>query len=601
MEAYENRTFSLIDIFRITYKSAPIALILYVVVNAVQASMSLFLINATAFVLNTALELNNNFHSMLLPILLLVAVLILIELIASLMQLLGLKLRIKVNYHMSEIILRRKSLLRYEYIEDEKLLNMVSRVSDNASDFTIKGLNNIMFFVGLFIRGMGISIILLKNAWWSIFLIFGFTVPLCLLAYYSGKDNFNAFQNVSYKQRIYKYLDDVLKGREFIGERYLFGYEKELGNRWKSEYSASTELLINTEKKWFIKMKATGVIVMSAAMVIVIGLLPAVKNQTMSSGIFIALVNAIIELMNLTTWDLANAVDSLTEIREFMKKDMTNFWGLEVVKRTKNYVRIEKPIELQTIEFKDVSFSYPNSEKKVLDHLSFKIDKGNTCAFVGENGSGKSTIVKLLLGLYQNYLGSIYINGIELHKFYPEDLSKIISVVFQDFARYSITFKENIEIGSTEGKLDIQTINNILQKVGLLELVSSLKQGCDTSLGKIKKDGRDLSGGEWQRLALARSIASNAPCCILDEPTAALDPIGEIQMYEQFGNIMRDRTSIFITHRLGSVKLVDVIFVLKNGTITESGTHEQLILEKGIYYEMYESQKGWYCNQKQMV
>lgn len=596
MDIFKNRSFTLMDIFRITFMSSPVALIFYIIMNTLQASMSLFLISATAFVLNTALELNSSIQNMLLPISLLVAVLIMVEVIDSLTQLFGLKLKIQVNYHMSEMILRRKSMLCYEYIENEALLNTVARVSDNSTNFVIKGLDNITFFVGLFIRGLGISVILLNNAWWSIFLIVGFTIPLCLLANHSGKDNFTAFQNVSRKQRIYKYLGDVLTNREFTGERYLFGYEREISSRWDSEYKATTNLLFNTEKKWFIKMKTTGVVVMGAAMVIIIGLLPAVKNHTMSAGVFIALMNAIIELMNLTTWNLASAVDSITEIKAFMQKDMTIFWGLETIKGVNECIRIKSSFRLQMIEFQDVSFNYPNSDKRVLEHVSFKINRGDTCAFVGENGSGKSTIVKLLLGLYKNYTGVISINNIELQKYHPDDLPKIISVVFQDFAKYSLTIKENINIGRTHKEFDAYSINDILQRVGLSELVSNLKYGYDTPLGKLRKKGVDLSGGEWQRLAIARSIASDAPCCILDEPTAALDPIGEVQMFEQFGKIMEGKTSILITHRLGSVKLVDTIYVLKNGTIIESGMHEQLILKKGIYYEMYESQKEWYCN-----
>ena len=178
---------------------------------------------------------------------------------------------------------------------------------------------------------------------------------------------------------------------------------------------------------------------------------------------------------------------------------------------------------------------------------------------------------------------------------YPAGTIKaLFSVVYQDYAKYYISMKENIVLGDVSGKDLTERVSSIARFAGLDKVITELKNGIDTPLGKIKENGQDISGGQWQRIAIARSLISRSTIKILDEPTAALDPISESRLYAEFEKLMRDKTTIFISHRLGSTKLADEILVIDGGQITERGTHEKLISEKGQYAEMFEAQRSWY-------
>lgn len=217
-------------------------------------------------------------------------------------------------------------------------------------------------------------------------------------------------------------------------------------------------------------------------------------------------------------------------------------------------------------------------------------------AFVGVNAAGKTTITKLLTGLYDNYEGEILINGISLREFSQARLKGLFSVVYQDYSKYYISLYENILLGNVlmTNEESKNQVDRIAASVGLDEVVEALPQGYDTNLGKVRENGTDLSGGEWQRIAIARALFSPAPIRILDEPTAALDPVAESGIYEMFGKISTGITTIFITHRLGAARLADQIIVMDNGQVVESGDHDFLIAKGGMYSKMFESQRSWY-------
>jgi len=251
--------------------------------------------------------------------------------------------------------------------------------------------------------------------------------------------------------------------------------------------------------------------------------------------------------------------------------------------------------EIEEIEFKNVSFKYPGTNENVLNNLSFHVKKGESIAFVGENGAGKTTIVKLLTGLYQHFDGEILWNGKTIHNQENFPYEKIFSVVSQNFVKYPLTIKENIVIGNLDKKADTLAVQAALRAVGLEDRIHKMEAKTDTVLGKLFEGGVDLSGGEWQRLTIGRMIFADKAVQILDEPTAAMDPIAEAEIYNQFRELMKkDKITIMISHRLGSVKNASKIFVLKKGHIIEQGNHEELMAKDGYYAEMYQSQSGWY-------
>lgn len=276
--------------------------------------------------------------------------------------------------------------------------------------------------------------------------------------------------------------------------------------------------------------------------------------------------------------------------REFFK-EYQEFYLIESIQDVQT--TLEMPNEIHMIEFRDVSFTYPGSNKKVLDSISFRMERGKSYALVGRNGAGKSTIVKLLLRLYDDYTGDILINGINICEISKQSYLEKFSVVFQDFSRFPISFKENVVL--TEDNVDSKRWKSVVKQLDLEMISSKLQAGFDTELGKIYSD-EDLSGGEWQRLAIARALYKNADIQILDEPTAALDPVNESLLYKMFQHIIKkdNKLSLVITHRLGSSKESDNILVVNQGRISESGSFHELMQRRGEYYDMYEMQKSWY-------
>lgn len=241
--------------------------------------------------------------------------------------------------------------------------------------------------------------------------------------------------------------------------------------------------------------------------------------------------------------------------------------------------------------FHDVSFSYPGTNIPVLEHVTLSFAVGEKTALVGRNGAGKTTLIKLLCRLYEPTSGYITLNGIDIRKYSYKEYTQAFSVVFQDFHLFSLPLDENIAAGT---EIDEAALQSSLAKVGLTECVQRLPQGTHTRLYNNNGAGVDLSGGEAQRTAIARALYKDAPFVILDEPTAALDPIAEAEIYEQFSQMTADKTAVYISHRMSSCKFCDRIIVLDHGRIAEDGTHDTLLANHGIYANLYETQAQYY-------
>lgn len=241
--------------------------------------------------------------------------------------------------------------------------------------------------------------------------------------------------------------------------------------------------------------------------------------------------------------------------------------------------------------FHDVSFSYPGTNIPVLEHVTLSFAVGEKTALVGRNGAGKTTLIKLLCRLYEPTSGYITLNGIDIRKYSYKEYTQAFSVVFQDFHLFSLPLDENIAAGT---EIDEAALQSSLAKVGLTDRVQQLPQGVRTCLYNNNGSGVDLSGGEAQRTAIARALYKDAPFVILDEPTAALDPIAEAEIYKQFSQMTAGKTAVYISHRMSSCKFCDRIIVLDHGRIAEDGTHGTLLANHGIYANLYETQAQYY-------
>lgn len=258
---------------------------------------------------------------------------------------------------------------------------------------------------------------------------------------------------------------------------------------------------------------------------------------------------------------------------------------------------ISAPTENIEIEFRNVSFRYPNAENDTIKNISFKIKAGEKLALVGVNGAGKTTIVKLLCGLYLPTEGEILLNSHPINDYNIYEYYSLFSAVFQDISLMPYSIAENIAATTEKDEIDFEKVKNSIEIAGLKERVDALPLGVDTPFNKnINEDAVDFSGGEKQKLALARAIYLDRPMLILDEPTAALDPIAENEMYMKFNEISRGQTAMFISHRLASTRFCDRIIHLENGEIIENGTHDELIAANGKYAMMYGLQSKYYSD-----
>ena len=248
--------------------------------------------------------------------------------------------------------------------------------------------------------------------------------------------------------------------------------------------------------------------------------------------------------------------------------------------------------EVRSIEFSNVFFTYPASDTETIRNMSFKVTKGENIAIVGENGAGKTTVIKLLCGLYYPSKGDILINGRSSREFSSDSYFDLFSAVFQDYCFMPMTIAENI---TAEQAYDKERLFAAFDKAGITDKINSLSEKENTLMVKdVYKNAADFSGGEKQKLLLAKAVYKNAPVLILDEPTAALDPISENELYLKYNELTEDKISFFISHRLSSTRFCDRILFIKDGAVAESGTHEELMAKKGAYYRMYQTQSMYY-------
>jgi ATP-binding cassette subfamily B protein len=314
--------------------------------------------------------------------------------------------------------------------------------------------------------------------------------------------------------------------------------------------------------------------------------------QTIDIGTFYFLVSAIQQASS-NIQQVFSTLSSIADQALFLT-DLLAFFQMEPTIRSKpNALPAPRPI-MRGFEFCNVSFRYPGASRLVLDGLNFHLHPGERIALVGQNGEGKTTIVKLLTRLYDPTEGQILLDGVDLREYNLEDLHREIGVIFQDFMRYEMTAGENIAVGQIEQIDNLPRLQDAADKSMADQVVAKLPAKYEQMLGRRFDGGVDLSGGEWQKIALARAYLRDAQVLILDEPTAALDARSEFEVFHRFSELTAGKTALFISHRFSTVRMADRIVVLENGKISEDGTHETLASLGGRYAEMFEMQAASY-------
>lgn len=495
-------------------------------------------------------------------------------------------LRTKYKAHM----LQKIKTMKYEHLENESSLEIIDKAYNRAE-------NSVMHLWPMYISKTLQSIIasigtiyyLFSIKWWLPLTVL---IPFILETYFDTKSNYNIYEELeSYwnRERQYDILGGYLMAREYNKELKFFGNADYLIDTYKNRLNGRNKEYENYFFKHLRVRLIGGNITKIATLANIFILFILFINNQMTVGLFIAIsamiYGSIYNILNGSThlfrasgyhilfFDYYDKFFNLSDEEEGKSEGMPNSFD---------------------IEFKNVWFKYPGSEKDILRGLTMKIKNGEKASIVGENGEGKSTIVKLILGLFLPDKGEILIGGKKLNEYPLHIRAKIFGPVFQDFQKYSMTVKENIGIGNVEEMNNEEKIKAAAEKGKADKFTDRMSKGYDTLLGRDFEGGVDISGGQWQRIAISRAFMGNKQILLLDEPTSQLDPMAEADLYRDFADLVDDKTALFITHRLGATMITDTIFVINEGKVAEAGTHDELMHINGIYSKMFSTQKQWY-------
>jgi ATP-binding cassette subfamily B protein len=395
------------------------------------------------------------------------------------------------------------------------------------------------------------------------------------------------------RKRIMDYLRQVGGSKEAAKELKLFNLSEYLTNRFRAlsqEIYEENVQLANKKMLWGGLLSLISTIGYYSAYIFAI--YEAVAGKYPTIGVF-ALITAAIQQAQSNFQQAFSTASGIADQALFLT-DLIAFFEIKpTVQNKPNALPAPRPMR-RGFEFRNVSFAYPGTERMVLKNFNFTIEPGERIALIGENGQGKTTVVKLITRLYDPTEGEILLDGIDLREYSIEDLHREMGVIFQDFMRYEMTVRENISIGHVEAPHSEAEIETAAQKSLAAEVVKKLAGGYDQMLGRRFVSGVDLSGGEWQRIALARAYLRDAQLLILDEPTAALDAKSELEVFERFAELTTGKMALLISHRFSTVRMADRIVVLAGGRLVEAGTHQQLMALGGSYAEMFEMQAASY-------
>lgn len=481
----------------------------------------------------------------------------------------------------------------FKNTEDPEVLNKIKSVMNAvmSNNTGVEGVYHTL--LGLFGRLTAfvgyISIVLFLSPWILLFLIINVLISYALTMRVK-KYEYSQKEKAADKDRRTFYVFDTMYDFAYGKDIRIYDLKNILIDKFKKLRGERIDISKDVQGKQ-LKVKIVDVILLVIRECVVYGyLIYNVLFTGMGIGdftMYFSTINGFGDWMKGILDDLANI-----KAQNMYLDDMREF--LEIKSENKEKTR-DIPIDSSyEIEFKNVSFKYPKTDKYIYKNLSLKIKKGQRLAIVGINGAGKTTFVKLLCRLYEPTSGEILINGVNIKDFSKEEYYKILSVVFQDIKTFAFTVAENVSLENLED-VDREKVLHCIEKAGVGDKINSLKKGIDTSLLKILDgEGVELSGGENQKLALARALYKNGKIVILDEPTSALDAVAEYNIYKGFDELIGDKTAIYISHRLASTKFCDVIAFFENGEIVEYGTHEELLKKNGKYSDMFNIQAQYY-------
>ncbi|WP_341348187.1 ABC transporter ATP-binding protein [Paenibacillus sp. FSL H3-0469] len=490
---------------------------------------------------------------------------------------------LSVGKHLNLMIFKRVDSLQVSEFEDTKRLDYIDKAVNGSGKLIWIGttLLDILFYYTTYFVFIGWYLFTLKPVLaLSIVAVF---VPVML----SQGVMMSAFKNLEAAsapiRREAEYYERCLTDKAYLSETRLLGATAFFDNLYTSALQGLNAIVLRTQLRKHLVQLILNVVTVIGYGLIVYMLFVAVMRQEISIGAFAAVlasIGSLYRFMNkLITERIAWATENIGSTENFL--DFID----EPVQRTHN---LPRPAD-SDIELKAVRFRYPLAIRNAVEEINLTIPDKQTLAIVGENGSGKTTLCRIIMGLYPPTEGEVWYGNVEASQTGYERTS----AVFQHYRKYNETIRENVRISQYSKPAEDAAVVSVCVEAGVLVSGEVYKDGLDTMLGR-EFGGTDLSGGQWQRVAIARGLFRDSDYMILDEPTAAIDPLEETRLYNDFAALCRDKTAILVSHRLGSVKLADRIIVMKDGRIVQDGTHEELMSTAGEYRTMYEAQRKWY-------
>ena len=394
------------------------------------------------------------------------------------------------------------------------------------------------------------------------------------------------------QRRLLDYIRLLGASNQSAKEVKIFG----LGPHLAERYREVSERIYEDNKKVAVKRASVGFLLNLVSTGGYYGAYAVVLIRTLARALSVGMFMFLTGAFSRSRMYIEKILQSFTDISDqaLYLKDLFEFFEMKpAIRSLPNALPAPRPIR-SGFEFKNVAFAYPGSDRMVVENISFHLETQEKIALIGENGAGKTTLVKLLARLYDPTAGQILLDGVDLREYDVEDLRKEIGVIFQDYMRYELLVKENIGFGKIEDLADRSRIEMAAQKSMAFQVIGKLPNGYDQMIGRRFDGGVDLSGGEWQKFALARAYMRDAQLLILDEPTATLDARAEYEVFRRFAELTKGRMAVLISHRFSTVRMADRILVLQNGRIFEQGTHAHLVALGGQYAELFELQAAGY-------
>ncbi len=491
-------------------------------------------------------------------------------------------------------MLKKLKRMKYEHFENPEDVEIIDKATSRAMN-SARHLFPMYIYMSMAstVAAVGFLWQMASIRWWFLLTIL---IPFACQIWFDAKYGKNIYDELEHywkKERRYSILGGFLRSRDYLYEGKLNGSSDYLIDAYRTRLNARNR---EYETFYFRHLKSrllsSGNFVSVGKLINVLLLLYLYSRGEISVGALAALTMMVFSQIFYALGGTAGIVR----------------WAPYHIKFTDYYDKFfelseddapgkkAKAPEKFDIEFRNVWFRYPGKEENpyILKGLSFHVREGEKISIVGENGEGKSTMIKLLLGLFEPDKGEILLGGRPIQQFTREQRNRVFAPVFQDFMRYSISLKENVAVGNIELLNDESAVRAASEKGQAAKVAEILKDGMDTLLGRDFEGGVDLSGGQWQRIALSRAFMGDKPVLLLDEPTSQLDPMAESRLYSDFHALAEDKTAIFITHRLASTMITDRILVLSGGRVTENGTHDELMEKGGIYRTMFDAQRKWY-------